>query len=64
MKAPIAFENGYETACVTTMFLGSIKSNAVLMRCSKYGLPSSAILCKLAHAQEQRDTSTLGKSKN
>jgi hypothetical protein len=27
-------------------------------------LPLSAILCKLAHEQEQRDTSALGKSKN
>jgi hypothetical protein len=27
-------------------------------------LPLSAILYKLAHEQEQRDTSTLGKSKN
>jgi hypothetical protein len=27
-------------------------------------LPLSAILCILAHEQEQRDTSALGKSKN
>jgi hypothetical protein len=29
-----------------------------------YSLPLSAILCKLAHEQEQHDTSALGKSKN
>jgi hypothetical protein len=29
-----------------------------------YSLPLSAILCKLAHEQEQRDTSALGKNKN
>jgi hypothetical protein len=29
-----------------------------------YSLPMSAILCKLAHEQKQRDTNALGKSKN
>jgi hypothetical protein len=33
------------------------------MRCSTDSLPLSAILCKLAHEQEQRDTSALWKSK-
>jgi hypothetical protein len=34
-----------------------------LMR-STASLPLSAILCKLAHEQQQNDTSTLGESKN
>jgi hypothetical protein len=38
----------------------SVRKNAVFMRC----VPLSAILCKLAHEQEQRDTSAIGKSKN
>jgi hypothetical protein len=44
--------------------LVSVKDNAVFMRCSTDGLPLSAILCKLAHEQEQRKTSALGNSKN
>jgi hypothetical protein len=61
MKEPIAFENGH---CVTTALLVSVKVNIVFMCCSIDSLPLSAILCKLAHEQEQRDTSALGKSKN
>jgi hypothetical protein len=64
MQAPIAFENGQETGCVTTALLVSVKTNTVFMRCSTDGLPLSAILCKPAHEQEKRDTSALGQSKN
>jgi hypothetical protein len=39
-------------------------STTAFMCCSTDSLPLSAILCKLAHEQEQRDTSALRKSKN
>jgi hypothetical protein len=42
----------------------SVKGNTVFMHYSTDSLPLSAILCKLAHKQEQHDTSALGKGKN
>jgi hypothetical protein len=56
MKAPIAFENGHETArlCVTTAFLVSVKDNTVFMCYSIDSLPLSAIFRKRTHEQEQR----------
>jgi hypothetical protein len=56
-------ENGYEAAPVTTALLVSVKNN-VFMYCSTDSLALSGIFCKMAHEQEQRDASALGKSKN
>jgi hypothetical protein len=65
MKAPIAFENGHETASVWQQhFLFLVKSNIDFMHYSTDILLLSAILCILAHEQEKLDTTALGKSKN
>jgi hypothetical protein len=50
--------------CVATTLLVSIENNTVFIHSSTDSLRLSAILCKVAHEQEQRDTSVLGKSTN
>jgi hypothetical protein len=58
----IAFEIGTKPPLCGHNTSGFNKEHRCFMRCSTDSLPFSAILCKLAHEQEQRDTSALGKN--
>jgi hypothetical protein len=63
-RRPLCLKMGTNHPCVTTTLLVSVKNNTVFMCCSTDSLPLFAIMCKLAHEQEQHNTSMFGRSKN